>query len=41
MIRQLGQLFLQPMVDSMWNQLAGPNAAENDKPLLVVKVQES
>ena len=41
MIRQLGQLFLQPMVDSMWNQLAGPNAAEDDKPLLVVKVQES
>jgi TetR/AcrR family transcriptional regulator, regulator of cefoperazone and chloramphenicol sensitivity len=41
MIRQLGQLFLQPMVDSMWNQLAGPNAAEDDKPHLVVKVQEA
>lgn len=41
MVRQLGQLFLQPMVDSMWTQLAGPNAAEDDKPHLVVKVQES
>lgn len=40
MVRQLGQLFLQPMVDSMWTQLAGPNAAEKDKPHLVVKVQE-
>ncbi|MDT0618628.1 helix-turn-helix domain-containing protein [Salinisphaera sp. P385] len=41
MVRQLGQLFLQPMVDSMWAQLAGPDADEDDKPNLVVKVQES
>lgn len=41
MVRQLGQLFLQPMVDSMWTQLAGPDADEDDKPNLVVKVQES
>lgn len=40
MIRQLGQLFLQPMVDSMWTQLTGPNATEDCKPQLVVKVQE-
>ena len=40
MVRQLGQLFLQPMVDSMWTQLAGPNVAEDDKPHLVVKIQE-
>lgn len=26
MVRQLGQLFLQPMVDSMWQQLAGSDA---------------
>ncbi|ERJ17457.1 putative transcriptional regulatory protein [Salinisphaera shabanensis E1L3A] len=40
MVRQLGQLFLQPMVDSMWAQLAGPDEAEHDKPHLVVKVHE-
>ena len=24
MVRQLGHLFLQPMIDAMWRQLAGP-----------------
>lgn len=38
MVRQLGQLFLQPMVDTMWEQLAGPGT--DGKPQLVVKVQE-
>jgi AcrR family transcriptional regulator len=38
MVRQLGQLFLQPMVDTMWEQLAGPGA--DGKPQLVVKVQD-
>lgn len=34
MIRQLGHLFLQPMVDAMWNQLSGPDMAEASKPLV-------
>jgi AcrR family transcriptional regulator len=38
MVRQLGQLFLQPMVDTMWERLAGPGA--DGKPQLVVKVQD-
>lgn len=41
MVRQLGQLFLQPMVDSMWQQLAGPGAEKDGQPELVVRVQES
>lgn len=39
MVRQLGELFLQPMIDTMWAQLA-PGAANTDKPLLTVRVQE-
>ena len=36
MIRQLGHLFLQPLVDSMWDQLAEPQAT---KPTLRVVVE--
>lgn len=41
MIRQLGQLFLQPMVDTMWSHLAGPTAAPGQrKPALRVSITE-
>lgn len=40
MVRQLGQLFLQPMVDSMWDYLAGPDDSDNDKPALTVAVRD-
>lgn len=40
MVRQRGQLFLQPMIDTMWIQLAGAKAKDEHKPQLVVKVQE-
>ena len=39
MIRQLGHLFLQPMMDAMWRQLADPDAPGTDKPVLEVRVQ--
>mgnify|MGYP005996657953 CR=1 FL=1 len=39
MIRQLGHLFLQPMVDAMWNQLSGPDMAEASKPSLKVEIE--
>lgn len=39
MVRQLGHLFLQPMIDSMWDQLEGPGTVEG-KPELVVTVKE-
>ncbi|MEO6957607.1 MAG: helix-turn-helix domain-containing protein [Antricoccus sp.] len=39
MVRQLGQLFLQPMIDTMWAQLA-PDFPNSDKPRLVVRVQQ-
>ena len=39
MIRQLGHLFLQPMVDAMWNQLSGPDMAEASKPSLKVETE--
>jgi TetR/AcrR family transcriptional regulator, regulator of cefoperazone and chloramphenicol sensitivity len=38
-IRQLGHLFLQPMLDAMWRQLSGPEASATDKPVLEVRVQ--
>ncbi|KRF19421.1 TetR family transcriptional regulator [Nocardioides sp. Soil797] len=40
LVRQLGQLFLQPMVDSAWEQLAGPRAPEDGKPRLVIGVAD-
>jgi AcrR family transcriptional regulator len=39
MIRQLGHLFLQPMLDAMWRQLSGPDSPGTDKPVLEVRVQ--
>lgn len=38
MTRQLGQLLLQPMIDSMWKQLEGQSDGP-DKPALVVRVE--
>jgi SAM-dependent methyltransferase len=31
MVRQLGHLFLQPMIDAMWRQLAEPGTTDADK----------
>ena len=39
MIRQLGHLFLQPMLDAMWRELAGPDAPGTGKPVLEVRVR--
>jgi hypothetical protein len=39
MIRQLGHLFLQPMLNAMWRQLADPDAPCTDKLVLEVRVQ--
>lgn len=41
MVRQLGRLFLQPMVDTMWGQLTGDQTTNGDKPHLTVRVGES
>jgi hypothetical protein len=38
MIRQLGHLFLQPMLDAMWRQLAAPDAPGTDKPVFEVRM---
>lgn len=38
MTRQLGQLLLQPMIDSMWEQLGEDPDSEN-KPALVVRIE--
>ncbi|MGH3723233.1 MAG: TetR/AcrR family transcriptional regulator [Mycobacterium sp.] len=40
MMRQYGQLFLQPMLDGMWDQLAGPDAPAEQKPTLTVQISE-
>ena len=41
MVRQLGRLFLQPMLDAMWHQLAEPGATDADKPILEVRARSS
>jgi AcrR family transcriptional regulator len=41
MVRQLGHLFLQPMIDAMWHQLAEPGATDADKPILEVRARSS
>ena len=41
MVRQLGHLFLQPMIDAMWRQLAEPGATGADKPILEVRARSS
>lgn len=40
MVRQLGHLFLQPMVDTMWEQLASPDVPASSKPSLSVTVHD-
>ncbi|NDK89093.1 TetR/AcrR family transcriptional regulator [Gordonia desulfuricans] len=39
MVRQLGSMFLQPMVDAMWAQLADPDHADAVKPSLRVSIE--
>jgi hypothetical protein len=41
MVRHLGHLFLQPMIDAMWRQLAEPGATDADKPTLEVRARSS
>jgi AcrR family transcriptional regulator len=41
MVRQLGHLFLQPMIDAMWRQLAEPGATDTDKPILEIRARRS
>ncbi len=36
MVRQMGTLFLQPLVDAMWAHLREPGAPSDDKPRLTV-----
>jgi hypothetical protein len=38
-IRQLGHLFLQPMLDAMWRQLSSPDASGTGKPVLEVRLR--
>ncbi|MEB3022832.1 TetR/AcrR family transcriptional regulator [[Mycobacterium] crassicus] len=38
LVRQLGQLFLQPMIDEMWDYLAAGDTLHSDKPVLSVTV---
>jgi AcrR family transcriptional regulator len=38
MVRQLGQQFLQPMIDAMWEQLTEPDELTTGKPELEVRV---
>lgn len=40
MVRQLGQLFLQPMVDVIWDQLSGARSPSDDKPELTVSIRQ-
>ncbi|HEU0190752.1 MAG TPA: helix-turn-helix domain-containing protein [Mycobacterium sp.] len=39
MVRQLGRLFLQPMIDTMWGHVAGPDESDGGKPELIVAVR--
>ncbi|ADG80687.1 Transcriptional regulator, TetR family OS=Tsukamurella paurometabola (strain ATCC 8368 / DSM/ CCUG 35730 / CIP 100753 / JCM 10117 / KCTC 9821 / NBRC 16120/ NCIMB 702349 / NCTC 13040) OX=521096 GN=Tpau_4118 PE=4 SV=1 [Tsukamurella paurometabola] len=36
MVRQMGTLFLQPLIDAMWEHLRGPDAPSDEKPQLSV-----
>ncbi|QYA99619.1 TetR/AcrR family transcriptional regulator (plasmid) [Rhodococcus sp. USK10] len=40
MVRQLGQLFLQPMIDTMWDQVSGSDESGAEKPVLTVTVRD-
>jgi AcrR family transcriptional regulator len=39
MVRQLGRLFLQPMIDTVWSQVLGRDESADDKPALEVAVR--
>ncbi|GAA1480110.1 TetR/AcrR family transcriptional regulator [Gordonia sinesedis] len=39
MVRQVGQLFLQPMVDTMWTQLSADDPQADTKPTLTVQAR--
>ncbi|GED99992.1 putative transcriptional regulator, TetR family protein [Gordonia spumicola] len=39
MVRQVGHLFLQPMVDAMWTQLTADDADSGEKPTLSVRAR--
>ncbi|MCA0155500.1 TetR/AcrR family transcriptional regulator [Tsukamurella sp. M9C] len=39
MVRQMGTLFLQPLVDAMWEHLREPGAPSDDKPRLSVSTE--
>lgn len=38
LVRQLGHLFLQPMIDRTWTQLADQDVSDDEKPQLVIRV---
>lgn len=40
-VRHFGHLFLQPMIDAMWRQLAEPGATDADKPILEGRARSS
>jgi AcrR family transcriptional regulator len=40
MVRQLGHLFLQPLIDTIWDELAGADESDDDKPALTVTVRD-
>ncbi|MFE3189435.1 TetR/AcrR family transcriptional regulator [Nocardia sp. NPDC059240] len=40
MVRQVGHLFLQPMVDAMWEQLTEPGTPPEGKPELSVTIRD-
>lgn len=39
MVRQMGALFLQPLVDAMWEHLREPGAPSNGEPRLSVSTE--
>jgi hypothetical protein len=39
MVRQLGRLFLQPMIDTLWSQALGRDESADDRPALEVAVR--
>ncbi|MBF6278397.1 MULTISPECIES: TetR/AcrR family transcriptional regulator [Nocardia] len=39
-VRQVGQLFLQPMIDAMWEHFHGPDAPDTGKPVLAVGIRD-
>jgi hypothetical protein len=41
LVRQLGHLFLHPMVERTWAQLVPPHSPASDMPRLVIRVVET